>query len=55
MENEKKAMEIVNCNKCPYDRHNCRHDKDTWCHEYRMVLEMAQWKDKHLAKQIEKK
>lgn len=53
MTNEEKAMEIVNCNKCSYNRNNCKHNKDTWCHEYRMALEMAQWKDAQIRETIE--
>lgn len=51
MTNGLKAREIANCNKCPYNIHRCKHNKDTWCHEYRMTLEMAQWKDEQFAKQ----
>ena len=51
MTNGLKAREIVHCNKCPYNKHRCKHNKDTWCHEYRMTLEMAQWKDEQFTKQ----
>ena len=55
MTNGQKAREIANCNKCPYNRHHCKHNKDTWCHEYRMALEMAQWKDGQMLSIIEDK